>query len=113
MVTPKQSGRVGVQVVCVAGGRDFVKEMLVPVGQSVGWCVNASGFQELGDKDSARLKIGVWGKIVDPQTVVLEGDRIEVYVPCLPEAVAKARKMKVDLRAGGIVEAPDLGDNRA
>jgi putative ubiquitin-RnfH superfamily antitoxin RatB of RatAB toxin-antitoxin module len=82
--------------------------MLVPVGQSVGWCVNASGV--LGQyPDTRDGKVGVWGKVVKPETVVLEGDRIEVYVACLPEAVAKARKMK----AGGIVASRNLGDNNA
>lgn len=106
MVTPKQAGRVGVQVVCVAGAKDFIKDMLVPVGQTVGWCVNASGVVAVcGDMNA--IKMGIWGKVVKPEAVVVEGDRIEVYAPCTEQAVKKARRMK----ALGIAAIADLGDN--
>jgi putative ubiquitin-RnfH superfamily antitoxin RatB of RatAB toxin-antitoxin module len=106
MVTPRQTGRVGITVVCVAGGRDFVKEMLVPVGQTAGWCVNASGIlaREAGLRDS---RLGIWGKLVQPEVEVREGDRIEIYVPCDPQAQIKARLRK----AGGIAAAENLSDN--
>ena len=110
MVTPRQTGRVGVQVVCVAGGRGFSKDMLVPVGQTVGWCVNASGVVGLFP-DVKNGKVGVWGKLVKPETVLMEGDRVEVYLPCLPEALAKARKIGRKIGDGGIVKVADLGDN--
>lgn len=107
MVTPRQQGRVRVQVVSVAAERRFVKDMLVPVGQTVGWCVNASGLAAV-QPGAATLKLGIWGKMVKPEAEVAEGDRIEVYMPCSLEAVKKARQMK----ASGIAKRPDLSDNR-
>lgn len=106
MATPRQAGRVTVEVVAVAGSVNFRKTMLMPAGQTIGWCVNASGLY--GMRPELRgCKIGVWGKVVAPETVVAEGDRIEVYVSCDPLAVASARKRK-----RGVAKAADLGHNR-
>lgn len=106
MVTPKQSGRLSVQVVHVAAGRNFVKDMLVPAGQTAGWCVNASGVTGLYPELKS-AKTGIWGKTVKAEVEVAEGDRIEVYVPSSAEAMKKARQMK----AVGIAVETDLSDN--
>lgn len=95
-----QAGRVKVEVVCVAGGLGFAKAMDVPVGQTIGWCVNASGLYGLHPQLRG-MALGVWGKKVEPETVVAGGDRIEVYRPCDPQAVAQARKRGKAIANGG------------
>lgn len=107
MATPKQAGRVSVQVTCLAGGRNFAKDMLVPVGQTLGWCVNASGIYGI-HPDLREARLGVWGKLMKPETVVADGDRIEVYVASSPEAARKARLMK----GSGIAKRLDLEDKQ-
>lgn len=99
MATPKQAGRVSVQVVCVAAGVGFAKDMLVPVGQTLGWAVNASGLYGLRP-DLRGCELGVWGKRMAPETLAAEGDRIEVYLPCDPAAAARARNLKRTVASG-------------
>lgn len=99
MATPKQAGRVSVQVVCVARGTGFSKDMLVPVGQTLGWAVNASGLYGLRP-ELRDCEMGVWGKRMAPETLVAEGDRVEVYLACDPAAVARARNLKRNIATG-------------
>jgi len=106
MPTPAQSGRCQVEVVAMAGGIHFQKTLPVPRQQTLGWAVNASGlwalYPELRD-----AKLGVWGKVLPPTTVVAEGDRIEVYTPVNPEAVKKHRANLLKTRNSAKV-TPDV-----
>lgn len=99
MVTPVQRSRLRVEVVCVAEGRNFRKEMLVPAGRTVGWCVNASGVRVMFP-DLPVGKVGVWGRVVEPDVPVCEGDRVEVYVKCDPSAGERARKLRKSVAPG-------------
>jgi uncharacterized protein len=93
MATPLQAGRISVQIVCLAEGINFNKNMLVPVGQCVAWALNASGlygkFPHLKN-----ATVGLWGKKVNPTTVLAADDRIEVYTPVHAAAVQRARVIK-------------------
>lgn len=93
MVTPKQGGRLSVEVVCVAGGRAFRKAMLVPEGRNVGWCVRASGVAAMFP-EVAGGKVGVWGNAVPEEALVREGDRVEVYLPCDKDAAKRVRNLR-------------------
>lgn len=50
----------------------------LPPGATVRKAVTASG---LLDGDSAHRKYGIFGKVVEPETLIAEGDRIEIYRP--------------------------------
>jgi putative ubiquitin-RnfH superfamily antitoxin RatB of RatAB toxin-antitoxin module len=90
MPTPTQAQRCAVQVVALAGGVAFCKNMLVPRQQTLAWAINASGV--LAQYPQLRgAKVGVWGQILPPETVVMADDRIEIYTPILPEALKNHR----------------------
>jgi putative ubiquitin-RnfH superfamily antitoxin RatB of RatAB toxin-antitoxin module len=91
MATPQQAGRVQAEVVAVAGGLTFHKSVVVPVGQTLGWAVNASGLYALHPqlKEAA---LGVWGKVLPAATLVNAHDRIEVYTPVLKSATTAHRQ---------------------
>ncbi len=98
MPTPLQNTRYNIEVVALANGIAFSKRMMVPHGQTLGWAVNASGLYALHPhlRDAA---IGVWGKVMQPQTLVEQGDRIEVYHAVNPEALVAHRANLQALRA--------------
>jgi putative ubiquitin-RnfH superfamily antitoxin RatB of RatAB toxin-antitoxin module len=79
-----------VQIAAVANGQNFTKQLPVPAHQTLGWAVNASGLYALAPQ-LRTAKLGVWGKVLPPATVVAEGDRIEVYAPVNAAAVAAHR----------------------
>lgn len=90
MPTPPQSGRCQVEIVAQGGGISFRKSLPVPRQQTLAWAVNASGVWALYPQ-LKEAKLGVWGKVLPPTTVVQDGDRIEVYTPIDPDAVKKHR----------------------
>lgn len=98
MPTPLQSTRYSVQVVALAGGVGFTKTMMVPHGQTLGWAVNASGLYALHPQ-LRDAELGVWGKVLPPETLVAEGDRIEVYQAVNADALAAHRAKLQALRA--------------
>lgn len=90
MATPKQGGRVSVDVVAAVDGKLWRKAIMVPKGQTIGWAANACGLYQQFPA-LREHKLGVWGKVASPDTLAEEGDRIEVYSPVLKSAVAAVR----------------------
>jgi putative ubiquitin-RnfH superfamily antitoxin RatB of RatAB toxin-antitoxin module len=90
VVTPAQKSRVNAQVVALAGGLSFIKNIVVPQGQTLAWAVNASGLYAL-HPHLREAPLGVWGKVLSPSALVQEADRIEVYTPVAPETLAAHR----------------------
>lgn len=103
MPTPKQATRCQVEIVAMAGGLNFRKSLPVPAQQTIGWAVNASGLYALAPQLKA-AKLGVWGKVLPPVTLVAEGDRIEVYAPVNAAAVAAHRANLQKRKKSGKVE---------
>lgn len=90
MATPKQGGRVNAEIIAAVDGKIWRKAVMVPKGQTVGWAVNASGlYQQFPALRSCKL--GVWGKVAAPETLVEDGDRVEIYTPVEKAAVAAVR----------------------
>ncbi len=102
MPTPAQHTRCMVEVVACGEGIHFSRRMPVPAQQTLGWAVNASGLFALHPKLQG-AKLGVWGQVLPPATVVQPHDRIEVYLPVLPAAVqahrAHLQKFKKPMKA--------------
>jgi uncharacterized protein len=93
MATPLQTGRIVVLVVSAVPGVQFHKTVLVPLGQSAAWALAASGLLALHPalKDAP---LGIWGQKIAPANVLQAGDRLEVYAPVMPAAVARVRQLK-------------------
>ncbi len=83
--------RFEVTVVALAGGVGWVCNVMVPVGQTIGWAVQASSLW-VRHPQLQGARLGVFGKLRSPDTVAQPGDRIEVYSPCDSAAMAAARK---------------------
>lgn len=111
MATPRQTGRLMVEVVCAGAATGFARPVLVPVGQTIGWAANASGVYGL-HPHLRGCALGLWGKRMPPETLAAEGDRIELYLPCDPAAVARARNLKRTVASGGISADKNASDER-
>lgn len=69
----------------------------VPEGTTVQQAIERSGIlKQFPDIDMAKQKVGIFGKIVPPETVVEEGNRIEIYRPITvdPKTVRRRDKTK-------------------
>ena len=68
--------------------------MSLPVGSSVLQAIEASGIlQKYPDIDLAKNKFGVFAKLVKPDAVLRDRDRVEIYRPLIadPKEVRKQR----------------------
>lgn len=88
MATPQQASRKSVTVRYVAGGRRFVKTMLVPASQIASWVVNASGVVPLHPElmalqEAGKLAFGNNGKVLSASHVPADGEILDVYLPAL------------------------------
>ncbi len=68
-------------VYALPGGQDIVPLLLAP-GTTARAAVQASGLAarhpEIG---TGRLRVGVFGKLVAPEALLSDGDRVEIYRP--------------------------------
>jgi uncharacterized protein len=86
-VTP---GKITVEVALAGPKLQTVRRILLPEGSTVADALAASGLQaEPG-------RVGVYGKVVPPRTILREGDRVEIYRPLL----ADPKELRRDRAAG-------------
>ena len=89
-----RSGRIRVEVVYATPGRQDLVEVELPAGATALAAVRASGLpQRHPEIDLARGSFGVFGRVVAPDALLANGDRVEIYRPLAidPKAVRRAR----------------------
>lgn len=90
------------------------KQVLIPLhlppGSTVRDAVAASGLdQAYPDVDFSALKLGVWAKLVKPDTALRDHDRVEIYRPLIadPKEVRKQRAAAGKVMKKGAGESSD------
>lgn len=84
-----------VKVELVYLGKDstsFYLEMSLPVGTTVGAALSQSKIYDTHPEVSS-LAVGIYSKIVSKDTVLREGDRMEIYRPLLLDPKEKRRQI--------------------
>jgi uncharacterized protein len=62
--------------------RQVIQSVDVPEGTSIHGAIEASGIlEQLPQVDFSRNKVGIFGKVKPLDTLVADGDRIEIYQP--------------------------------
>jgi putative ubiquitin-RnfH superfamily antitoxin RatB of RatAB toxin-antitoxin module len=83
-----------VEVVFALPDRQRLETVIVPEGATVADAIRRSGIQScFEDVRLDELDVGVWGKPVERDHVVSEGDRVEIYRP-LEMDPREARRLK-------------------
>jgi len=88
---------VKIEIVYATPGKQLLLEAKVLDGSTVKQAIEQSGIlQHFPEIDLAHNKVGVFSKRVELDTVVHEGDRIEIYRPLLidPKEARRARAKK-------------------
>jgi putative ubiquitin-RnfH superfamily antitoxin RatB of RatAB toxin-antitoxin module len=75
---------IRVMVAYALPARQCVEEVIVPVGSTAREAIEASTLPgKFSDMDPGidlgRNRIGIYSRLIDPETVVEDGDRIEIY----------------------------------
>lgn len=88
------SEKIVVEVVYALPARQELLSLRVAEGSTVREAVEASGLlAKYPEIDLAKNKLGVFGKLVKPETALREHDRVEIYRPLIadPKEVRKQR----------------------
>ncbi len=75
-------------------GRQEVIEIELPEGSRVADAIERARARDFfPGVDAAQLRLGIWSRTCDAQTVLRDGDRVEVYRPLVadPKAMRRAR----------------------
>ncbi|WP_043439640.1 RnfH family protein [Cupriavidus sp. HPC(L)] len=83
----------------------FLKEIELPAGATIAAAIEASGVLSAHPElDPATLRVGIFGKLKTLETVVREGDRIELYRPLVADPKTARRRRVQKAREAGTRE---------
>jgi putative ubiquitin-RnfH superfamily antitoxin RatB of RatAB toxin-antitoxin module len=107
------TGEIRVEVVYALPQEQTILSLKVPPGTTAAQAIELSGvLKKHPEIDLARNKIGIFGKLIKPETVLREKDRVEIYRPLIADAkeirkqrAAEGKVMKKGAGAEG--EAPE------
>ena len=88
------SGKILVDVVYALAARQAVRRLELDASSTVGDAIAASGFRELfPEVELASAPVGIFGRIVRPETRLTHGDQVEIYRPLTADP-REARKRR-------------------
>ena len=76
-----EAGEIAVEVAYAEPDCQIIVSLALPAGTSAGEAVQRSGLLERFSIEWPGAAIGVFGRKVDPATVLDDGDRVEIYRP--------------------------------
>ncbi len=87
-----------ITVVYASADASHVLQVALESGATVEQAINASGLYSLAPElRRGALDVGIWNRAARLETVVREGDRIEVYRPLTVDP-KEARRIRADVR---------------
>lgn len=100
--SPDAPGTVHVAVCYARPDAVFLKSLDVPAGTTLLGAIQASGLTEAHrEVDPTTLRVGIYGKLKTLDTVVRDGDRVEVYRALTADPKTARRKRVQKTRASG------------
>lgn len=88
--------RLHIEVAYAEPGRQFLRALELPVGSVIADAITCSGIEAEFEVDAEKLAVGIWSKVATRQTVLADGDRVELYRPLKvdPKDARRARAGK-------------------
>jgi len=88
------SDRIAVEVVFGRPDAQTIVALSLQQGATVATAIASSGLAEnYPDESFADLPTGIWGRIVDTECILKDGDRVEVYRPLQLEPRESRRRL--------------------
>ncbi len=83
----------------------FLKTLDVPEGTTIAAAIVGSGLQQaFPEVDPSTMRVGIYGKLKTPETLLREGDRVEVYRPLTADPKQARRRRVQKTRESGTRE---------
>ncbi|CAG2127235.1 hypothetical protein LMG31506_00396 [Cupriavidus yeoncheonensis] len=103
--TDAAPGMVRISVCYARPDSVFLKELEVPEGTTIAAAIIGSGLQQAcPEVDPSTMRVGIYGKLKTPDTLVRAGDRVEVYRPLTADPKLARRRRVQKTRASGTRE---------
>jgi uncharacterized protein len=82
-----------VQVCYATPQRPFLIAVTLPPGSTLHDAIKASGLlQQVPEIDVSVCRVGIYGKLQSLDTVVRDGDRVEIYRPLIADPMESRRR---------------------
>lgn len=92
-----ETSRIAVSVIYAEPEHAFTVELFLPNGATVADAIAGSGIREtLPGIDIRDDRLGIFARRVTPETVLHDGDRVEIYRPLLIDPKEARRKRARD-----------------
>jgi putative ubiquitin-RnfH superfamily antitoxin RatB of RatAB toxin-antitoxin module len=91
---PVVAGSVRVQVCYALPDRQFLREVTLVAGSTIGQAIVASGVLQAEALELDTLQVGIYAKKKALDTVLREHDRVELYRPLLADPKHARRRRK-------------------
>jgi putative ubiquitin-RnfH superfamily antitoxin RatB of RatAB toxin-antitoxin module len=78
---PNPSASISVEVAYAEAERQFLRRLQLPAGSTIADAIAAAQVELEFGIDVAPLAVGLWSKLAPRDTVLQEGDRVELYRP--------------------------------
>jgi putative ubiquitin-RnfH superfamily antitoxin RatB of RatAB toxin-antitoxin module len=72
---------ISVEVAYAEAQRQFLRRLQLPAGSTIADAIAAAQVEPAFVFDAAPLAVGIWSKAATRETVLQEGDRVELYRP--------------------------------
>ena len=100
------NNQIKIEVVYALAHEQTLLDVAVPQGSTLADAIKISGILEKhADIDLAKNKVGIFGKLSKPDTVLRDRDRVEIYRPLIADPKEVRRKRaeegKVMKKGGG------------
>jgi putative ubiquitin-RnfH superfamily antitoxin RatB of RatAB toxin-antitoxin module len=88
-----------IEVIYALPHEQVLHQLIVPIGTTAGQAVELSGIKEvLSGVDLSHNNIGIFGKLVRPETVLRNRDRVEIYRPLAIDPKEARRRRAQDAK---------------
>ncbi|MEO6689599.1 MAG: RnfH family protein [Dokdonella sp.] len=99
MAEPRQSASISVEVAYAEPDRQFLRRVDLAAGSTVAEAIAASGVERTFGIDAGPLGVGIWSKPVGRETLLENGNRVELYRP-LKADPKEARRLRAKRGSG-------------
>lgn len=94
------NGQIEIEVIYALPHEQIVRQLNVPAGTMARQAVELSGIGGiLSGIDLSQSKLGIFGKLVKPETILRDRDRVEIYRPLSIDPKEARRKRAEEAKA--------------
>lgn len=94
--------KINVEVVYALPDRQMIVRLAVAMGATAAAAIEQSGIVDsFPGIVASRARIGIFGTLIKPETILSDGDRVEIYRPLIADPKESRRRRAAQQKRGG------------